>query len=74
MSRFIEVHLSSSSEPQLCVLNVDRIEYITRMDKGSLIHLASVDTDGQKERFDSRPFTLHVTDDYFTLKELLHCQ
>ncbi len=74
MSRFIEVHLSSSSEPRLCILNVDRVEYITPMDNGSLIHLASVDTDGRQESIDSRPFMLHVTEDYFTLKELLHCQ
>lgn len=74
MSRFIEVHLFSSSKLRLCLLNVDRVEYITPMDNGSLIRLASVDTDGRQERVDSRPFTLHVTEDYFTLKELLHCQ
>ena len=47
---------------------------ITPLDNGSFIRLASVDTDGHQERVDSRPFTLHVTEDYFTLEEHLHCQ
>ena len=74
MLHFIEVHLSGSSEPEPCILNVDKVGYITPLDNGSLIHLTSVSIDGQQGRVDARLFMLHVIEDYFTLKELLHCQ
>ena len=75
MSHFIEVHLQYKPNSRPCILNTDWVEYVTPLDDGSLIHLGTVNVDGQQGgRFDSRAFTLLVTEDYYTLKELFHCK
>lgn len=48
MHHFIEVHFQSSSDSRPCIINVDWIAYITPLDNGSLLHLATMRVDGQQ--------------------------
>lgn len=73
MARFVELHQPDSKGPTPVMVNVDWIEYIIPLKDGSLLYLGSVNVDGQQGRFSSRPYTLHVTEAYYTIKELLQC-
>lgn len=74
MSQFIELHQSGSNESYPVIINVDWIEYVSKLDNGSLIHFSSVYVDGQQDRVTSRAYTMHVTEDYYTIKEILRCK
>lgn len=76
MSHFIEVHLVSTSEDesQSCILNVDSIAYLTPYEGGSLLRLSSVITVSNQGRVESHLSSIHVMENYYTLKELLQCQ
>ena len=74
MARFIELHQPHSSNPTPIVVNVDWIEYITPLKDGVLLHFGTASVDGRQDGMSSRPYTLHVTEDYYTVKELLQCQ
>lgn len=74
MSQFIEFHQSGSHESYPVIINTDWIEYVSELDTGSLIHFSSVYVDGQQDRVNSRAHTMHVTEDYYTIKELLRCK
>lgn len=74
MSRFVELHQPASSGPTPLMVNVDWIEYIIPLKDGALLYFGTINVDGQQDRFGSRPYTLHVTEDYYTVKELIQCQ
>lgn len=74
MSRFVELHQPDSKGPTPVMVNVDWIEYIIPLKDGSLLYLGSVSVDGLQDRFSSRPYTLHVMEAYYTIKEILQCR
>lgn len=74
MSRFVELHQPDSKGQTPVMVNEDWIEYIIPLKDGSLLFLGSVNVDGQQDRFSSRPYTLNVTEDYYTIKEILQCR
>lgn len=74
MSRFIELHQPDHSAPRPIIINPDWIAYIQPSKDGAILHLGSVSVDGHQGGFSSRPYTLHVTEDYYTVKELIQCQ
>lgn len=74
MSHFIELHRSESNESYPVIINVEWIEFVSKIDSGSLIHFSSVYVYGQQDRVNSRAHVMHVTEDYFTIKELLRCR
>ena len=74
MSRFVELHRPDSSGSTPVIVNIDWIEYIVPLKDGVLLYFGIVNVDGEQDRFSSRPYTLHVTEDYYTVKELLQCQ
>ena len=73
MAQFIELHLMATPD-QPFMLNIDRVVYIDKLEKGSLIHLSSVNISGQTNDVSSHLFTLHVYEEYFTLKEIFRCK
>lgn len=73
MSHFVELHLISSNN-QLIILNTDWIVYIRPFDKGSVVYLGSIDVSGQQGDVRSGLSTIHVSEDYLTLKEMLRCK
>ena len=74
MARFIELHQSHSSNLTPIVVNVDWIEYITPLKDGVLLYFSTVSVDGRQDGISSRQHSLQVTEDYYTVKELLQCQ
>lgn len=74
MSRFVELHQPNSSGSTSVMINIDWIEYIIPLKDGVLLYMGTINVDGQQNGFSSRPFTLHVTEDYYTVKELVKCQ
>ena len=74
MSHFIELHQLASSSPTPMMVNVDWIEYIIPLKDGALLYMGTINVDGQQNGLSSRPFTLHVTEDYYTVRELVKCQ
>ncbi len=74
MARFVELHQPASSSSTPIMVNVDWIEYFTPLKEGSLLYFGTINVDGQQDRVSSRPYTIHVTEDYYTVKELLQCQ
>ncbi len=74
MARFVELHQPDNNGSTPVMVNADWIEYVSPVDDGVLLHLGTVNVDGQQNRLYSRPYILHVTEDYYTIKELLRCQ
>lgn len=74
MSRFVELHQPDSKGPTPVMVNMDWIEYVAPVDDGVLLYLGTVNVDGQQGRLSSRPHILHVSENYYTVKELLQCQ
>ena len=74
MSHYIELHITQSSKREPMMVNTDWIEYITPLKEGSLIRPGTVSVDGNQNGVSSRSFMLHVDEDYYTIKEMLHCQ
>lgn len=73
MSHFVELHLISSNN-QSIILNTDWVVYIRPFDKGSVVYLGSIDVSGQQGDVRSGLSTIHVSEDYLTLKEMLRCK
>ncbi|MBR3699547.1 MAG: hypothetical protein IKM85_08535 [Bacteroidales bacterium] len=74
MSRFIELHQPDSSAPRPIIVNLDWIEYVVPLKEGALLYFGTINVDGQQDRVGSRPYSIQVTEDYYTVKELLQCQ
>lgn len=74
MGSFIELHITLSSKSEPLMVNTDWIEYVTPLKEGSLIHLGTVNVDGNQNGVSSRSFMLQVDEDYYSIKEILHCQ
>lgn len=73
MSHFVELHLISSNN-QSIILNTDWVVYIRPLDRGSVVYLGSIDVSGQQGDVRSGLSTIHVSEDYLTLKEMLRCK
>lgn len=74
MVRFVEFHQPNSSGPTPVMVNVEWIEYIIPLKEGALLYLGTINVEGQQDQVGSRPYTIHVTEDYYTIKEIFQCQ
>ena len=73
MARFVELHQPDNNGSTPVMVNADWIGYVTPVDDGALLHLGTVNIDGQQGRLNSRLHILHVSENYYTVKELLQC-
>ena len=74
MSRFIELHLYDESNPTSLIVNTDWIAYLKPQETGCMLYLGTVRVDGHRDMFGSVLYSLHVMEDYYTVKDFLRCQ